>query len=36
MLNTWAMQSRIIPQELKDLAAAVLEAGSLLQWLTWW
>ena len=36
MLNTWATQNRIIPQDCKDLAAAVLETGSQLQWLTWW
>ena len=36
MLNIWATQSRIILQGWKDLAAAVLEAGSQLQWLIRW
>ena len=31
MLNSWATQNRIIPQDWKDLASAILEAGPQLQ-----
>ena len=36
MLNSWATQNRIIPQDWKDLVTAILETGPLLQWKTWW
>lgn len=36
ILNSWATQNRIIPQEWKDLVAATLEAGPQLQWQIWW
>ena len=36
ILNNWATQNRIIPQDWKGLVTAVLEAGWQLQWLTWW
>ena len=34
MLNSWATQNIIIPQDWKDLATAILEVGSHLQWRT--
>lgn len=36
VINNWAMQTRIRPQDRKDLMAAILEAGPQLKWLTWW
>ena len=36
LLNSWKTQKRIIPQDLKALAKAILEAGSQLQRQTWW
>lgn len=36
MLNNWATQHRVIPQDWKGLVSAVLEAGEQLQWLLWW
>ena len=36
ILNNWATQNRIIPQDWKGLVTAILEAGPQLQWLTWW
>ena len=36
ILNNWATQNRIIPQDWKGLVTAVLETGLLMQWLTWW
>ena len=34
MLNTWATQNRIIPQDWKDLATAISKSGPQLQWKT--
>lgn len=36
MLNSWATQNRIVPQDWKDLMIAVWESGPQLQWKTWW
>ena len=36
MLNNWATQHRVIPQDWKGLVLAVLEAGQQLQCLLWW
>ena len=36
ILNNWATQNRIIPQDWKGLVTAILEAGPQLKWLTWW
>ena len=36
MSNLWATKNRIIPQDWKDFASAVLEAGPQLQWRAWW
>ena len=36
ILNNWATQNRIIPQDWKGLVTTVLETGSQMQWLTWW
>jgi hypothetical protein len=36
MLNNWATQHRVIPQDWKGLVSAVLEAGQQLQCLLWW
>lgn len=36
MLNSWATQNRIITQDWKGLSTAMSEAGTQLQWETWW
>jgi hypothetical protein len=36
ILNNWATQSRIIPQDWKGLVITILKAGLKLHWLTWW
>lgn len=36
ILNLWATQNRVIPQECEGPMAAILEASSQLLWLTWW
>ena len=36
ILNNWATQNRIIPQDWKGLVEAILKTSSQLQWLQWW
>lgn len=36
MLNTWANQNRVIPQDWKGWVSALLESGQQLQWWWWW
>jgi hypothetical protein len=35
-LTSWAIKNRIIPQDWKDMARAILEPASNLQWFPWW
>ena len=36
IINNWATQNKIIPQDWTDLMTAIYEAGPQLQWLMWW
>lgn len=36
MLNTWAIQSKVMPQDWKGLMSAVLEARQQLHCFLWW
>ena len=36
ILTSWAIKNRIIPQDWKDMARAVLEPAANLQWFAWW
>ena len=36
ILTSWAIKNRIIPQDWKDTAKAILEPTSYLQWFLWW
>jgi hypothetical protein len=36
ILTSWAIKNRIIPQDWKDMARAILEPAANLQWFTCW
>ena len=36
ILTSWAIKNRIIPQDWKDMARAILEPAANLQWVAWW
>ena len=36
ILNSWVTHNRTVPQDWKNLAITILEAGPQLQWRTWW
>ena len=36
LLNSWSSCNQITPKDWLDMASAVLEAGQLMQWKSWW
>ena len=36
LLNSWSTHQQVTPKDWSDMAEAVLEAGQLMQWKSWW